>query len=324
MITPDPDTSEQEGKTLALGPGIELAIRPENDGVKILITENDSDVAYSATHARDFYTSPQKRRTIANEIGQNVSDSVNGEAIANSFREVCSELDAAHDEVAAALRAPTVEKLVEETTAVKYYRAGPNSQIAVHLAMDGREASIEFSMGEWAHGGIGTLEEQYVTAFFPAEIDVTSEHWDQLKEEWRERAEEIDGDDYAPTDVIADSVLEKLRERLGVPFEEKEALNRGKYNGVHETDPTARLDTTGSVLWVTGTALSDMVSDVASHSVHPDVVKTLREQGTLIGAQKRVGNKRAYPFDPEAFDYDPEALATVEEDDPDDLVGGEL
>lgn len=318
------ESPTDDGKTLALVPGIELAIRPEDDGAKILVTEDDNDTVYSATHERDFYSSPQKRRTIANEIKRNVSESFDGETVAETFRDACTDLDAAHDEVAAALRAPTVEKLVEETTAVEYYRAGSNSHITVHLAADGREASIEFSMGEWAHGGIGTLEEQYVAAFFPAEVDVTSEHWEQLKEEWREMAEEIDGDDYAPTDVIADSVLERLRERLGVPFKEMKALDRGKYNGVHETDPTARLDTTGSVLWVTGSAFSDMVSDVASHSVHPDVVKTLREQGVLVGSQKRVGNKRAYPFSPDAFDYDPDALATVEEDDPDDLVGGEL
>jgi hypothetical protein len=320
----DESPTDHGGKTLALVPGIELAIRPEDTGAKILVTEEGSNAVYSATHERDFYSSPQKRRTIANEIKRNVSESFDGDTVAEAFRDVCTELDAAHDEIAAALRAPTVEKLVEETVAVKYYRAGSNSYVTVHLAADGRKASIEFSMGEWAHGGIGTLEEQYVAAFFPAEVDVTSEHWEQLKEEWREMAEEIDGDDYDPIDVIADSVIEKLRERIGVPFEDEEALERGKYNAVHKADPAASLDTTGPVLWVTGSALSDMVSDVASHNVHPDVVKTLREQGVLTGSQKRVGNKRAYPFDPDAFDYDPDALADVSEDDPDDLVGGEL
>lgn len=329
-VSSSPDESlsvgkNEDGETVArLAPGVELLMRPVDDGVKIIVTEGGDETVYRATHARDFYTSAQKRRTLANELQRCTSDVYDDGEIANAFRDVCTALDEQHDEVEQALRPPTVQKLVEETTAVEYYRAGTNSHIAVHLTAEGREAAIEFTMGEWAHGGIGKLEEQYVAAFFPAEVEVTGEHWDMLKEEWREIATVIDGDDLDSTDVIAETVIDKLRERVGVPFDDRTALDRGKFNVVHEDDPAAQLDTDGAVLWVSGSALSDMVADVASHNVHADVVKVLRERGTIIGTWKRIGSKRLYPFAPDAFDYAPDALASLDDDDPEDLVGGEL
>lgn len=308
---------------ISLAPGVKLNLVPEDEGLRVNVIEDDDAPIYDGVHDREFYSSPQKRRTIANEISRRVSDALESEAVAESFRDVCIELAAQHDEVADALRPPTVSKLIEQTTAVEFYRAGLNSSISVTFAVGGREDAIEFTMGEWtSNGGIGTLQEQYATFFFPAEIDITPEHWEQLKEHWREIADVIDGDDFGRMDAITDKVMEKLRERIGVPFEDKEALNRGKFNAVHETDPTARL--AGPVLWVTGGAFSDMVADVASHGDYPDIVKELRERDVLMERQKNVNGVRAYPFDPDAFDYDPDALADVADDDPDDLIGGDL
>lgn len=313
-----------EVDAISLASGVELNIVPKDEGLMINVTGDDDTPIYKSEHDRKFYKSAQKRRTIANKISQRVGDTLDSEAVAESFLDVCFELVGAHEDVADALRPPTVSKLIEETTAVEFYRAGLNSSISVSFAVDGREDTIEFTMSEFtSNSGIGTLQEQYATFFFPAAIDITPEHWEELKEYWREIADEVDGDDTDRIDAITDKVMEKLRERIGVPFEDKEALDRGKYNAVHETDPTARLDVT-DVLWVTAGAFSDMVADVASHADYPDIVKELRERDVLVGQRKKVDGVRAYPFDPDAFDYDPDALATVEEDDPDDLVGGEL
>jgi hypothetical protein len=181
-----------EVDAIFLAPGVKLTLSPEDEGVRVYVIEDDDAPIYSAVHDREFYSSPQKRRTIANEISRRVDEALESEAVAESFRDVCTELAAAHEEVADALRPPTVTKLIDQTTAVEFRHAGSDSFMRVHFTVDGREDAIEFTRREWiSGGGIGTLQEQYATLFFPAEIDVTAEHWDLLKEHWRAIADEL-------------------------------------------------------------------------------------------------------------------------------------
>ncbi|MFC6837232.1 hypothetical protein [Halomarina ordinaria] len=319
----------EKGEPLPLVPGVELTLTSTDDGVSVRVTEpgpeNERRVIYSSTQSRTFYTSDLKRGTIANKLRDGVSEGIDGDAVAGAFHKVCSTLDARHDEVAKALQAPVVTQLLDETDEVHFYRAGRNGRIVIKLTREDHHAKIEFTPGEWVRGATAKLEEQYVAAFFPAEVDVEDEHWNELKAVWREVASVIEGDDYDSIDAISDDVLSRLRNWVSVPFDTREALDRAPTNVVHEEDVSNfdALDTTGPVVWVQGEAIRDCVSDVGSHKLYPEIISRLRERGDILGPQKRIGNHRVYPFTPTLIEYDPENLATIAEtrDEPERFIG---
>lgn len=183
--------NENNTTTRTLCSGVEVTFRHTDTGVEIQAIEDNVGLVYSTLTDRDFYVSRQTYGTIANAIAQSVSPSFDADAVAESFRDVCMTMRI--NEWGDDYRPPTVVRLIDQTTAITFHRDGQDSRLVVDLAVSEQEASITFSMGEWTgDDGIRTLEKQYVTAFFPKEVDVTSEHWELLKDEWSEMADVID------------------------------------------------------------------------------------------------------------------------------------
>jgi len=306
-----------DAKALSLGGDAYFELQPVHEGIKIAVYSEDGateDVHYSVTEpSRDFFTSEQKRRTLLNRVDESLPDHLNGEAAVEKVRKFLNEL--AHgldDETEAALQAPVVQQLREQTEEVVYI-PDEELRIIVRLCVDGMHGELEFSPGAWNATSPKPLEDQYLNEFYD-KIDVESDHWEELTEFWHEQREVEQREGLTQKEALVEDTLKRLKmQQLRTyndreQFEEPEATWCAFYDDTNELQDTEVPDEE-TVVWVRSDTLREILDDEGHGAGHiGQLSQALYARGhTLSKSRKKGLVTRVYPFKPEAVGVeDPE------------------
>lgn len=300
--------------------GVDLRLEPREQGLHVSVAETFDDSprpVYSASHKRDFYTSQQKRREIANEINDQVSDHIDGDAVAERFRAVCTQLDSKHDEIKQRLRPPAVQQILDETQSVEVFGGEPTT-VRVTLEHGGKEAPIEFTSGEWVAGDAGKLNARYHQRFFER-LDMESEDWDELVEAWEEMQEIVHDERQTELDSVVEEVIDGLARRVKA-HDTRDAIENDTYSAWMQTDYDGmdnEIPQGEDVLWVRSTAVSEQLEEAGKSKAYiSELSKGLKAESHTHRATKRKRDKRVYPFDPDSLGIDPEWDVHSDDDGP--------
>lgn len=287
-----------------------LGLEVQDEGVRLTVREETSDgerVAYSAIHARDFFESPQKRNTIANEIEENTrGDSLQTKA---AFKQFChrvsgNDLDTDRKEL---FRSEVVQQLLDETTAVNVY-ASENTTIEVTLSKNGSDRSIEFEPAEWTSSVPGKLAERYYNTFLER-IEVQPEDWDDLVDEWEDMKEIASRETTTTWDAIVERVIAMLKKRH-IPHESRDAFKNDEKTTWYEKNEDE------ATLWVRSSFVADLLEDAGKTPEElSELSKHLSKRDLTKGSTKKRSGLRAYPFDPEELEISENEVHTSDEGD---------
>jgi len=296
--------------TFELTDTAELTIEPIDSGVRVTVTENvpEERAIYSMVAAYDFYESQQKRGTMANKIKANAS--VDAEEVAKAFDDWCTRMSAndLSEDKKDILRTETARELLSQTEAVEIY-GGEETRFIVRMRADGRVAELEFSAAQWANGGPAGLMEQYTNEFFDR-IEVSSDEWDDLVEEWQDQAVVVQREGLTEWEVIASGVLDKLSSRV-IPHESRERFKNDREVGWYDAD---REET---ILWVKSGLVAEVLSEQGKDaSAISELSKHFKKEGHVRQSTKKVSGKRCHAFAPAALGISPAEVHTDDDEEP--------
>lgn len=313
--------------TIELIAGVEVRFTPTDEGnisMEIVESSNGESVVYSAEQDLGFYRSDQKVGTIANRIESGVPAGIDGEAVANEFRSLCSTLSANHDDVQATWLPPIVTDLLEQTQCVEVYGGDPTT-FAVTMKRDGAEHEIEFTTGEFMAPNSAPFRDKYGAVFYE-KIDIEPDVWERLVDEWLEMKEIVAVESYSEEQATADEVADVLADRL-TPVDDRNVLANGTMsawydedNSKHDKDVANATDQEDpDVLWVRSDAVREVLPDVGKPREYFGTLSgTLRKTGMTFTTTKGIvvdgDEKRCCTFDPEVLGIPCEAVHSSDED----------
>lgn len=306
---------------------VEARFAPTDEGnitVEIVETTNGNSIVYSAEKAMDFYRSDQKVGTVANRIKSGISDGIDGEAVADEFRSLCSTLSSNHDEVQSAWQPPIVTELLSQTQRVEVFGGDPTT-FTVAMKCNGAEHELEFTTGEFMAPNPAPFRDKYGAVFYE-KIDIEPEVWEELVDEWLDMKEVVAVESYSDEKATADEVADVLADRL-TPVDDRSVLANGsmsawydKDNSKHDGDVIdAAGEETPDVLWVRSDAVREVLPDIGKPREYLQTLSpTLRKTGKTYTTSKPVdiagGQKRCYAFDPKEVGIPREAVHSSDED----------
>lgn len=313
--------------SIGLIAGVEARFAPSDEGnitIEVVESNNNGSVVYSAEQDMDFYRSDQKVGTVANRIEAGISDGIDGEAVADEFRALCSTLSSNHDEVQAAWQPPIVTELLEQTQYVEVFGGDPTT-FTVAMKRNGAEHELEFTTGEFMAPNPAPFRDKYGAVFYE-KIDIEPEVWEELVDEWLEMKEVVDSERYTEAEATADEVADVLADRL-TPVDDRSVLANGTMSawydgGNSKADPDVVDASDGEdpdVLWVRTAAVREVLPDIGKSREYLQTLSpTLRKTGQTFTTSKPIdveGNKiRCFAFDPEALGIPREAVHSSDED----------
>ncbi|MGB9954677.1 hypothetical protein ACOZ4F_19985 [Haloarcula marismortui] len=314
--------------------GVDFRMEPTDDAelrVQAYDTVDGRRAIYSATHARDWFTSRQTRATIRNNIVENVPDGVDSDGVRQALEDLFTQLDAKADEVKQKLQPPDVAHILNNTTAVRVF-GGEDTRFFVDLEIDGRETTLDFSAGEWANDSPAPLKTQYANEYYGV-LELDAEQWREIRRTWQDDLVEMGREEQTTEEMVAVQVLETLKKKVK-PVDDTKPLK----NDIHaalwdapaderaEDDDRGRQITSADVpsdepvLWVQSQAVVSALSDAGrDEDFVSNLSVTLREEGYShsSSSRHRVNGDRTYfyPFVPSALNV---GFMDVHEPDSDD------
>jgi hypothetical protein len=169
------------------------------------------------------------------------------------------------------------------------------------------------------NGSGGALEEKIANHFLVF-LDLSSDDWEEIRDEWVENKTVVDTGDETAADVVANRVLEYITERA-VPVDERDKLaNDPKAVWFDESNAAAYdgADPDAPIAWVQDTHILDELERAGKKLDYKgQLLKTLIGRGDLYGPKTRRrwyddSRGKFYPFKPEALGIDADDVAPDE------------
>jgi len=298
------------------GTPFELGIAPSDGKVK-LTAKYSGETVESATFAHSVFTEPGERNKFLSSVEKSLEDrpSVDAAGARATFKQQLAEFgELGKEEVREHTFSDEANEILEGTRyPVDVYRGEPTTW-NVTISYRGELRELEFTTSEM-NGSGGALEEKIANHFLEF-IDIGTEEWEHIREEWAENKRLVDTGGETAQDAIADRVLEFLGDGV-LPLTDKEKLVEGPSNAwFDETNAAAYEDAPAdsTIVWVQDRYLVDKLESAGKGPEYKgQLVKDLINRGDLYGKRTRRrwsdGTRRKYyPFTPDALRVDPDQI----------------
>lgn len=287
--------------------GVEVRIGARDDGdldVKVVtITEGVESIIYSDSHKRDFY-SKQTKREIKNEVKESHPS---GETIGAAFLELCQAFTDHHDRFQSALRPPAATTLLDETEKVEIY-GGDTATFAVTMCHDGKTRRLDFTTKEIMGSNPAPLRDKYGAAFYE-KVNLESEVWEDLADEWIAMAEEVAAEHMTEEEALANELMETLGRRLSVVPDPDGLANDeltawyDEDNAKDNDDVTEAAGRDATVIWVRTGAIREFLKDAGKETTYfREFSPQLKGMGVTYTTSTQIrtekGPKRCVAFNP--------------------------
>lgn len=313
----DGDTFDIKGTSLSIG------IEPAKGGKVKLTAKYAGSTVESGTYSRQaVFTEPGERGKFLSSVETSLEErpDVDASGARTKLKEWLAEFGDLGEEER---REYTLSDEMNEILAgthypTEVYRGEPTTW-RVTLTFQGETRELEFTTSEMLNDSGGALEEKIANHFLEF-LDVGSDDWQEIRDEWVENKKVVDTGDETTADAIADRVLEFLGERA-VPVDERDKLaNDPKAVWFDESNAAAyeKADPDASIAWVQDSHIVDEIERAGkSIDYKGQLVKTLIARGDLYGSKTRRrwydGQRgKFYPFKPETLGIDAEDVWTDE------------
>lgn len=304
---------------------VTLTLEPVEDGLRVEVAEETDGyrVVYSANKPHSFVGSDQIRGLVGNKIRDHLSNHFDEEAVVEKFNRICSQINAGDlsEEQKRRLKAPAVQRLIDETVAVDVFPA-EEATFRVTLERDGERRELEFSQGEWVADSPAPLKQQYAGAFYDR-LAIGKDEWVDLVEYWSERQEVHDREELTARDTVLGDVIRGLRKNVK-PMANREALENDRYAAWYDVDgrmvdSDTQIPDDGPILWVRSDALTHQIDEAGKERTFlAQLSQMLRDEGATYSTSREKADGILYPFVPEELGVtDPEldVAASTDEND---------
>jgi len=222
------------------------------------------------------------------------------------------------EELQASLQSPILQKVLTATEAVDIYPGDPTRYV---VTLRGRE--VEFTPSE-INGGPGVLQNAWLNNFPTDRIQVSSDDWNEITEEWLENAEIHEEETATEDSLLVEGLIQYLRPRI-TPYDTKDALKGGtgarkKTAGYWDPDGEKLSDEEGPVCWVRSTDIEDYLNGEEGRGIGDlgPLSKSLRRAGHLKESSKQFrvggGRVRVWPFSPETLGIEEDQVVRYSEE----------
>lgn len=313
----DGDTFDIEGLPLS------VAVDPVGDGkAKLTVQYGDDTIESGEYRVPAVFRDRTHRGEFLNKVEKSLKDKQTADAAGarSSLNDWLAEISEDYEEVQDEFLPDEINAIREGTHyPVEVYRGEPTTW-RVTLTFRGETRELEFTTSEMLNDSGGALEEKIANHFLEF-LDIGSDDWQTIRDEWVENKKVVDTGDETTADAIADRVLALLAERA-VPVEERDKLgNDPKAVWFDETNTGAyeQAAPDAAIAWVQDGHLVDEIERTGkSIDYKGQLLKTLIARGDVHGARarRRWGDGQRdsfYPFDPETLGIDAD---DVRGDDP--------
>lgn len=305
----DGDTFGIEGTSLSIG------ITPAESGKVKLTAKHAGETVESGTYSRQaVFTEPGERGKFLSSVEASLEDrpDVDASSARTKLKEWLAEFgDLGKEE----RREYTLSDEMTEILAgthypTEVYRGEPTTW-SVTLTFQGETRELEFTTSEMLNDSGGALEEKIANHFLEF-LDVGSDDWQEIRDDWVENKKVVDTGDETTADVVANRVLEYIAERA-VPVADRDKLaNDPKAVWFDESNAAAYgdADPDAPIAWVQDAHIMNELERTGKKMEYKgQLLKTLISRGDLYGksARRRWGDGqrgRFYPFKPEALGLD--------------------
>jgi len=304
----DEDTFDIEDSPLS------VVVDPLGDGkAKFTVLYLDDAIESGEYRTPAVFRDRTERGRLLNRVEESAKDRPDADAggVRTLLREWLADMSEDYEDV-------QDEFLPDEVNAIRtgthypleVYRGEPTTW-RVRLTFRGETRELKFTTSEMLNDSGAALEEKIANHFLEF-LDIGSDDWQAIRDEWVENKKVVDTGDETTADAIADRVLELLAERA-VPVADRDKLgNDPKAVWFDETNAAAYEDAPpdAAIAWVQDSHVVDE-TDRAGKSIDykGQLLKTLIARGDVYGAKTRRrwydGQRgKFYPFDPEALGLD--------------------
>jgi hypothetical protein len=309
-MTEPGDAVDVEPFDIGDGP-LSVAVDPEGEGKATLAVRYGGDVIESGKYRTPaVFRDRTERGRLLNRAEEGAEDRPDADAggVRGALKEWLAEMSEQYEEVEDEFLPEEVNAIREGTLhPVEVYRGEPTTW-RVTLTFRGETRELEFTTSEMLNDSGGALEEKIANHFLEF-LEIGSEDWQAIRDDWVENKTVVDTGDETTADAIADRVLELLGERA-TPVDEREKLgNDPKAVWFDETNAAAyeNAPPDASIAWVQDSHIVDELERAGkSIDYKSQLLKTLIARGDLYGkrARRRWYNQQRgkfYPFRPDAL-----------------------
>jgi len=309
---------EIEGTALSIG------IAPSDGKVK-LTARHAGETVESGTYTHSVFTEPGERNKFLSSVETSLEDrqSVDAGGARTKLKEWLAEFGDLAEEEQDQYRELAFSEEINEILAgtqypVEVFRGEPTTW-KVTLTFRGETRVLEFTTSEM--NGSGAALEEKIANHFLEFLDIGSEEWEEVREEWVANKIIVDTGGETAGDAVADRVLEYLSDGVLAIADREKVANAPSNAWFDESNAAAyeHAPTDAPIVWVQARYLADKLESAGKTVEYKgQLVKDLISRGDLYGKNTRRRwsdgkRRRYYPFTPEALRIDPDQIG-----DPDD------
>jgi hypothetical protein len=308
MTAVDGETFDIEDSPLS------VAVDPMGDGkAKLAVKYGDGVIEAGQYRTPAVFRDRTERGTLLNRVEESAKDRPDADAggVRTVLKEWLADMSEVYEEVQDEFLPDEVNAIREGTHyPVEVYRGEPTTW-EVTLTFRGETRELEFTTSEMLNDSGGALEEKIANHFLEF-LEIGSEDWQAIRDEWVENKEIVDTGDETSADVIANRVLDFLAERA-VPIDDRDKLGNDPKAVWFDESNTAACENAppdAAIAWVQDSHIMNELERTGKQLEYKgQLLKTLIGRGDLHGkgARRRWydGQRgKFYPFDPEALGLD--------------------
>jgi hypothetical protein len=300
---------------------LSIEIMPGGDGKVKLTAYCTNQPVTSSKHTWAVFSEPGERNKFLSSVEESLKDraEIDAAGARTKIKDCLAGIAEMKEEAKEEYRETVLSKEANDILAgtrppVEVYRGEPTTWI-VTLTFRGETRELEFTTGEMLSDSADPLEEKIANHFLEFH-EIGSEEWEEIKEYWAGNKRVIETGEETAADVVADRVLEYLRDGC-LPLTDREKLANDPGNvWFDETNGTAyeNAGPDAAIAWVQSRYLLDKIESAGkSLEYKGQLTKDLINRGDLYGKSVRRRwsdgqRERYYPFDPDALGIDPEQI----------------
>ena len=316
----EPELFDLEGTALSIG----IA---QSDGKVKLTARHAGETVESGTYTRSVFLEPGERNKFLSSVETSLEDrqSVDASGARTKLKEWLADfgdhLEEGRDEYRELAFSEEINEILAGTEyPVKVYRGEPTTW-KVTVTFRGEKRDLEFTTSEM-NGSSAALEEKIANHFLEF-LDIRSDEWEDVREEWVENKKVVDTGGETASDAVADRVLEHLGDGI-LPTRDLETVANAPSNAwFDEANAAGYSDapTDATIVWVQGRYLVDKLESAGKTVEYKgQLVKDLISRGDLHGKNTRRRwsdgkRRRYYPFTPDALRVDPDQVGEPDDGD---------
>lgn len=293
---------------------LSVTVEPLGDGEALFTVQYGEDTFESGKYRTPaVFRDRTHRGTLLNKVKEAAEDRADADpdGVKKVLGEWLTTLGEEFEEVQDEFLPDEVNAIREGTHyPLEVYRGEPTTW-KVTLTFQGETRELEFTTSEMLNDSAGALEEKIANHFLEF-LDIGSDDWQTIRDEWAENKKVVDTGDETTADVVANRVLEYVAERA-VPVDDRDKLaNDPKAVWFDETNAAAYDNAApdAAIAWVQDSHILDELERAGKKlDYKAQLLKTLIARGDVYGKSARRrwndGQRgRFYPFDPEALGID--------------------